>query len=252
MSKRIVSTILSLCFLSAISLGGQSKRQAPREAKESPAIETLRQIVSAQEKYKTTAGGGSYGTVQELATAGLVEFVDPGYAVRNGYLFSSLQAGASHFMVIALPIDFLEIGESSHRALLGSDDGIVSISPRDWRKERAVVTVTEEEASIVGIVRTLATAEAWYLSKAGGGRSFGSLDQLFKGGAIDPRLGSGERNGYRFAIVLKNNETEFEVFATPVEYGVTGLRSYYVSNNYVIHRADKKGARAFASDPALD
>ena len=256
MSKKVVSTVLSLIVFCGISLGAQTKaRDSSRPDRSrtmrSSALKTLKQIVAAQEIFKTTGGRSGYGTVQDLASVGLVEFVDPRYPIRNGYLFASVRTETAHFMVIALPIDFLETGESRQTAWLGTQEGVVSVSAKDWRKDVAGVEFAEEEATILNLVRTLATAEAVYQSTTGRGASFGSLEQLFKEGTIDDRLGRGAKNGYQFAVVLSSNAAQFEIFATPVEYGATGLKSYYCSNEYVIHTADKKGARAAASDPIL-
>lgn len=40
---------------------------------------------------------------------------------------------------------------------------------------------------------------------------------------------------------LETRGSQLEVFATPLEYGATGLKSYYCSNEDAIHIADKKG-----------
>lgn len=55
-------------------VGGFSEgySQSPLDVNESVARSALRTLVSAEETYKATSGNGSYGTMEQLATAGLV------------------------------------------------------------------------------------------------------------------------------------------------------------------------------------
>jgi type IV pilus assembly protein PilA len=117
------------------------------------------------------------------------------------------------------------------------------------------------EASAIGHLRTLATAEATYQSTVGGGRSFGSMQELIASGAI--AANSTSKNGYQFNVRLLDlngkaalagagDAVGFEVVATPDSYGSTGRRSFYVSEQYVIRCADKSGKEATRSDPDVD
>ena len=118
------------------------------------------------------------------------------------------------------------------------------------------------EASAIGHLRTLATAEATYQSTVGGGRSFGSMQELIASGAI-AAANSASKNGYQFKVRLldlngnaasagASDAIGFEVVATPDSYGSTGRRSFYVSEQYVIRCADKGGKEATRSDPDVD
>jgi type IV pilus assembly protein PilA len=117
------------------------------------------------------------------------------------------------------------------------------------------------EAGAIGHLRRLGTAEATYQSTLGRGRNFGSMEDLIASGAIPQN--SGSKNGYQFKIKLldlKGNAAlagdsdaiRFEVVATPISYGSTGRRSFYVSEEYVIRCADKRGKEATRSDPDVD
>jgi len=117
------------------------------------------------------------------------------------------------------------------------------------------------EASAIGHLRTLATAEATYQATLGGGRSFGSMQELIASGAITAN--SASKNGYQFKVRLLDlngkpalagtgDAVGFEVVATPDRYGSTGRRSFYVSEQYVIRCADKSGKEATSSDPDVD
>jgi hypothetical protein len=117
------------------------------------------------------------------------------------------------------------------------------------------------EASAIGGLRRLATAESDYQSSLGRGRTFASMEELIASGAI-PR-NSAVKSGYQFKIRLLdlngdvavpgvNDAVRFEAVATPLDYGSTGRRSFYVSEEYVIRCADKKGKEATRSDPDID
>ena len=117
------------------------------------------------------------------------------------------------------------------------------------------------EASAIGNLRTVATAEATYQATVGGGRSFGSMQELIAVGAI--AANSASKNGYQFKVRLLDRNgnavlagagdaARFEVLATPDSYRSTGRRSFYVSEQYVIRCADKGGTEATGSDPDID
>ena len=117
------------------------------------------------------------------------------------------------------------------------------------------------EASAIGNLRTVATAEATYQATVGGGRSFGSMQELIALGGIPAN--SESKNGYQFTIRLLDlkgnaaltgagNAVRFEVVGTPDSYGSTGRRSFYTSEQYVIRCADKGGREATGSDPDID
>jgi len=117
------------------------------------------------------------------------------------------------------------------------------------------------EASAIGNLRTVATAEATYQATVGGGRSFGSMQELIAAGAI--AANSAGKNGYQFKVRLLDlngnavvagagDAVRFEVLATPDSYKSTGRRSFYVSEQYVIRCADKSGKEATGSDPDID
>ena len=60
-----------------------------------------------------------------------------------------------------------------------------------------------------------------------------SLEQLVEARLIDPVLGSGEKQGYRFRIVGADQFT-FRVTAAPVEPGATGGRWFFLDESGVI------------------
>jgi hypothetical protein len=47
-------------------------------------------------------------------------------------------------------------------------------------------------------------------------------------------------------------DTQFELAATPTEYGKGGKRSFYMSETGKLRGGDKMGAPATAADPLID
>ena len=112
--------------------------------------------------------------------------------------------------------------------------------------------IAANEASAVGSVRTVVTAQVTYSSSWGTGYA-AALANL--GGAvpcsasaataclIDPILSAGLKSGYRFSsagtlpqVVAGVNVNEgFEVNGTPATVGVTGQRSFCADQSGVIH-----------------
>jgi hypothetical protein len=96
----------------------------------------------------------------------------------------------------------------------------------------------------------VASAETNYQATTGNG-SYGTLQQLVDSQSLNRPIDKGESRGYKFEVRV-TNAPSYEAVATPLQYGLTGLKSYYLnSTSSAIHVADKKGAEASASDPEL-
>lgn len=110
------------------------------------------------------------------------------------------------------------------------------------------------EASAISSLRTLNAAEATYQATAGNG-SFGTMDELFAAGLIDSKLGNKLKNGYRFEIKATpasgRDYAKYEVAATPLSYGSSGNRSFFIDETGVIRGKDRHGLEADATDPPL-
>jgi hypothetical protein len=106
------------------------------------------------------------------------------------------------------------------------------------------------ELAAISQLRAIASAETNYQTTTGGG-SYGTLKQLIDSQSIGQQIGSGENRGYKFEVRVSSGSS-FEAVATPIKYGFTGLKSFYMnSSGSEIHGADKKGLEATASDPPL-
>jgi hypothetical protein len=57
-------------------------------------------------------------------------------------------------------------------------------------------------------------------------------------------------HGYRFNLDVPEPDS-FHAVAAPAIYGKSGIHSFYIDATGVLRAADKKGARASASDPRL-
>jgi hypothetical protein len=109
------------------------------------------------------------------------------------------------------------------------------------------------EAFAISTLRSIGTAEATYQNSH---RGFGSFDQLTEAGLLGMSIQI--RSGYRFDVKATEtrqrwgSEYRFEAFATPVAYGSSGRRSFYLCQDFVIRGADKSGKPASNADPPID
>jgi hypothetical protein len=76
-------------------------------------------------------------------------------------------------------------------------------------------------------------------------------------GLLTDELITGKAGGYaiRYRVVPSGTggvDTQFELVATPTEYGKSGKRSFFMNATGKLHGADKTGAPATASDPLID
>jgi prepilin-type N-terminal cleavage/methylation domain-containing protein len=111
------------------------------------------------------------------------------------------------------------------------------------------------EASAIGSVRTLGTAQATYQSTRGKGKDFApDLAALVDDGAIDSALGSGVKSGFKFSCVgtastSAGDPSYFDTTAEPQSVGNfgTGNRSFYSNETYVVYQKDGGTAPAGTS-----
>ncbi len=75
-------------------------------------------------------------------------------------------------------------------------------------------------------------------------------------GLVDADIAAGLKNGYSFRFVIVGASTlgapaKYELAATPISYGRTGHRSFFIDQNGILRGADRKGAVGSSSDPRL-
>lgn len=116
-------------------------------------------------------------------------------------------------------------------------------------------SITSNESMAMLTVRYLATAEAIYQSTTGLGRDFATWKQLIAEGLIKEELAGGVRNGYRFRLdatpATATLPSTFTIMATPLEYGVTGIRSFSLDEQYVMRETYARNARLTDMQPII-
>ena len=106
--------------------------------------------------------------------------------------------------------------------------------------------IAANEASAVGNVRNIMTAEVSYATLHPQTGFTCNLSALGSAGLIDPRLASGRRTGYIFALQNCTAEkagdpaSHFQVIASPVTYNQTGVRQFCADESGVT-RMDNTG-----------
>ncbi len=81
-------------------------------------------------------------------------------------------------------------------------------------------------------------------------------------GLIDAELSAGSKDGYAFRYRIvpaggnlsqedANQAAKFELAATPIEYGKTARRSFFLDSGGILRGADKQGAVASSTDPRI-
>lgn len=101
-----------------------------------------------------------------------------------------------------------------------------------------------DEMMAESLLRTIYSAEATY-EETMGKASYGSLDQLVEAKLIGPKE-MFDHYGYKFEVTASGDH--FEATATPVEYGKTGKRSFFVDQSGVVRGDDHGGGPANALD----
>ena len=110
--------------------------------------------------------------------------------------------------------------------------------------------IAANERAAISNLRAIHSSQNAFQSTTGNG-SYGSLKQLGESGVLPPNLAQGVSGSYRFEIITANNQT-FEAMASPIEYGRTGRRSFFVNESGIVRGADKNGAAANVNDPPVE
>ena len=76
-------------------------------------------------------------------------------------------------------------------------------------------------------------------------------------GLVDSDLANGIKNGYTIRYVIVGGSTlgapaKYELAATPLQYGRTGLRSFFRDSDGGFHAADRHGAVGSEADPKVE
>ena len=141
--------------------------------------------------------------------------------------------------------------------------GLLLINVPELTRQWAEQELEGREAAAIKTLRALADAIGTYR------RAFGNLPESLEqlgpapkegispdaANLVDAQLAAGTHVGYRFRyrILPTPNEGEpgFELAASPIEYGKTGCRSFFLDAEGKVHGADHQGAVATAADPVI-
>ncbi len=263
MSKKInISFLFFSLLFSLLLISDSAKANNPYFYRDRFIVKSLQQILAAQATYQATTGNGNYGSNLDLLEAGFIDVVLAN-GNKYGYYFMYFnsphtQTAPSRFYVTATPQRYgkttklsFYIDESGE--LRGADrNGGVATNSDPFID---FCTNYENERCTIFAVRALHSAQVTYQATVGNG-NFGSFSQLYKLGLIRRSLSTGVAHGYNFAYQttdqLPGSPASFNLYATPVNYGVSGTRSFYISVDGILRGADKNGQRADENDPPID
>lgn len=101
-----------------------------RAANEGSALATMRVIYSSEVTYQVTAGGGSFGSLANLNSQGLVDSVvaASGTTPKSGYNFAAATAavtGMQAFNATAIPATFSGLGSTGTRSFYVNESGMM-------------------------------------------------------------------------------------------------------------------------------
>ncbi len=107
--------------------------------------------------------------------------------------------------------------------------------------------IAENEFAAYTAVKQVGWCQARFFEK---NVRFATLDELEAADLITRKNIEQKANNCGYLIDVRLREGHFEILATPVDYAVTGRRSFYMTSDYYVHAADKRGREADADDPA--
>lgn len=251
-------TLLSVC--SAV----EAQEANARKYRETFVIKAMRTLHGAQMTYNATYGNGTFTTLDELHSLG---FIDSALASgrKYGYVFTvePIPPGElpyHSFRINAAPVMYRKTGKRSFYlaidgVLRGADHRGKPAGPSDPEIDYSESNCFRgNELCTIMTLRTLHGAELTYSATKGVG-NFGTMEMLFQHGLIDRHIATGQVYGYRFDIEIspytKSQPAAFRIFATPITYGETGIRSFFIDTTGVIRAADRQGKPAGPDDPPL-
>jgi hypothetical protein len=181
--------------------------------------------------------------------------------------------------IALLPLELREVtdttGESAHQVTMGlvREDGewkLLSLGVLfldlpalevEWDAEQVD---TAEQSALEAVKKVAAAVEAFRNKYGRLPESLANLGPPLHGaangeaaGLVDSDLANGMKNGYaiRYVIAGASNlgaPAKYELAATPLQYGRTGIRSFFRDSNGGLHAADRHGAVGSETDPKVE
>ena len=258
MLPKIRTSISQSVLILAVCLSTYAQRNGPPPSftNERFVVLAMAALNRAEVTYRSTTGTGSFGSLSQLRSAGLIDEVLASGS-KYGYVFA-VNADQSTYTATALPFRYGKDGRYSYYIdqqgiLLGGDRLGFPTGPADgvYVDTCALWGLADNERCTILAMRTLLSAETTYAATVGNG-NFASLQQLSIAGLINNILGTGADHRYYFHIEIGSEPAAFRIWARPKEYAATGRRSFYTDQSGVVRGADHGGKDAGPNDPPVN
>jgi type IV pilus assembly protein PilA len=100
-----------------------------RAANEGSALASMRVVFSSEATYQATAGAGYYGSLADLAGAGLIDSVLAASSVsttpKSGYNFTAGKVGTQYFDASTIPNSFGGLSATGTRSFYTNESGVM-------------------------------------------------------------------------------------------------------------------------------
>ncbi|MDA2934888.1 prepilin-type N-terminal cleavage/methylation domain-containing protein [Acidobacteria bacterium AH-259-D05] len=121
---------------------------------------------------------------------------------------------------------------------------IVAIAIPNFVKSK----LSGNEASAISTVRNVVTAEMTYMTTKGSGQ-YATMTELANNLLVDEVVGTGTKAGYSFTVSVGASKDTFTVNAKPLNYNLSGIRSFYSDQSAVIRYTTVDAQATSADDP---
>ena len=268
MSKKFLPGLSIFLALFSVFSALETKAQTitSRNFGERFVIQSIVTIHGAQMTYQATAGNGAYGSLPQLHEVGFIDAVLAG-GEKYGYLFAlsvthPTATTPAKFTLTATPRRYRKSGRLSYfvderGAVRGADKNGAVADANDPVIDTCSFygDAAGNERCVIQTVRSMHGAQMTYQATTGAG-NFGTLSQLIAAGIINSAMASGTLYGYAFKIEIVNSMPNVPAFfsfkATPLNYPVSGRRSFYIDVDGVVRGGDKQGQPADRNDPPIN
>ena len=242
--QRKLPAILTLCsalLIASVAININAQTLDARHFGERFVIKAITPIQGAEFTYSSTYGNGNFGTLSQLYQAGLIDSVlasgeKYGYSFAMSLTPSSPDVPAS-FRLTATPIRYPKTGRRSfyidtNGELHGADkNGMVATASDPSIDSCALYGAAGNEKCTIADLRQLHGGEMAYAATYGV-NNYGTIGKLSEYSLIQPRLADGVEHGYSFTVVItvqtQQTPATFKIHATPLTYGVSGIRSFFI------------------------
>ena len=223
--------------------------------------ETVRKVADANMNRTTLGANNAFRSArhwQPRQTLGEI-YVSPalmeGYQEQIGKQAASMDQAMRDFLMKLSP-------KASAITYTLSHDGLGSVHELHLPKNLILAMVAGTTAAMsamkegspemnemiaISVLQLIARGEENYKKTAGNG-SYGSIDELVE----HKMLGKEVLDKYGYKFVITTSAHGFEAVATPVEYGKSGKRSFFVDQSGIVRGDDKGGGPATVGDKPVD